>query len=119
MKVSYDNEPKALRVLGDGRCIYCFNIEQKHDEENPDMNVWECEQVEVFEPITQDRILSAVISDKWDNNYEQKLFNECMSAQMGIYTDGDAKIAKYQSFLRERKAIKEMVDADCNKLGIK
>ena len=73
--------------------------------------------------VTSNTILEAVIRDRWDNNYEQKLINEYNGAQLGIYgastTDEyKAVVQSYTDFLTERNTLKETVDADCAELGI-
>ena len=81
---------------------------------------WVCEEVEVWLPLSSNKITSAVISDKWEKNYEQKLVNEYNAAQLGVITgdEAQARVAAYTEFLSARAALKEQVDADCAELGI-
>lgn len=84
---------------------------------------YECEEVTVWKPITSNRITEAVITDRWPANHEQKLVNEYNAALLGVYGSkssdtAKAKIQAYTDYLTERAALKAIVDADCQELGI-
>lgn len=70
--------------------------------------------------MTSSKVVSAVISDRWEANHEQKLVNEYYSAVLGIIEgeEADAAIAAYKTFLVERRALKASVEADCAEAGI-
>ena len=55
----------------------------------------------------------AVINALWGNGVEQKLMNDYNSAKEGVFTGekATAAIDAYVDFLKERKAVKEAVDA--------
>lgn len=67
-------------------------------------------------PTTADNIFSTLLSAKYPANTESKLVNEYQSALLGILPATHKK--PYEDFLRDRLAIREMVDSDCNKLNI-
>lgn len=126
MKAIYDNEPQALQKVGDGSFRYRYDIEKRTvtyfelSDEGREVTQWECNEVIVWMPLSSNSITQAVLTDMWDNNYEQKLINEYNSAVMGLYDEETAqqKIEKYKEFLRARTELKEKVDADCKRLGI-
>ena len=123
MRAYYDLKPAKLYRLKQGVCRYVYDIE-KHTVDNgdgvPQMTQWSGEEVEVAEPLTSNRITQAVIADRWDADYEQKLINEYNAAKLWLYDDDTsaAKIDAYEAFLRERAALKAQIDADCEELGI-
>ena len=125
----YDNKPSTLEAVGNGAYLYRWNIEEvvpELTEENAGeekTSQWKCEEVTVWAPLSSNKITEAVISDKWDRNYEQKLVNEYNSAQLGLFgttksADAQTKIAAYKDFLTKRAALKAQVDADCAELDI-
>lgn len=125
----YDNKPSTLEAVGNGAYLYRWNIEEvvpELTEENAGeekTSQWKCEEVTVWAPLSSNKITEAVISDKWERNYEQKLVNEYNSAQLGLFgttksADAQTKIAAYKDFLTKRAALKAQVDADCAELDI-
>lgn len=133
MKAFYDEQPSVLESVGNGSFLYRRNIEGQtveqttEGEEEPvaTKTQYSCDEVTVYEPLTSNKITEAVIADRWNSTYEQKLVNEYNAASLGLIggskTSEEAKerIAAYKAFLEERAAIKEQVDADCANLGIK
>lgn len=113
----YDNQPSKLEKIGNGSYFYRFNI-QKIQQKESDKDQWQCDEVIVWEPLTSNNITKAVITEKWDNNYEQKLINDFNSVKLGINTD-ESKVETYTNYLKERQFIKEMIDLDCSNLNIK
>lgn len=134
----YDNKPSKLEAVGNGSYLYRWNIQEvkpESDEEKEtaaedgteaqaeNASQFSCEEVSVWEPLTSNKITEAVITSKWDANYEQKLVNEYNAAQLGLYgakTSEEAKahIKAYTDYLTERAALKTQVDADCAEFGI-
>lgn len=125
MKAYYDEKPSVISEVGNGSVLYRYGITE--------VEVWQgewlpstrkqyaCQEIVVWLPVTSDKITEAVITDRWDSNYEQKLVNEYNSAKLGLL-DKDAAarcIDAYTAYLRERIALKAQVDADCAALGIK
>ena len=128
----YDNKPSKLEAVGNGSYLYRWNIQEvkpesveKTSEEGAEAQAekvpqFSCEEVSVWEPLTSNKITEAVITSKWDANYEQKLVNEYNSAQMGLLSEEEAaaRTETYRAFLSERTVLKAQVDRDCEKLGI-
>lgn len=125
MQAFYSNKPSKLEAVGNGSYLYRWNITElepveREGQENGISN-WECEEVVIWKPLSSNKITETVISEKWGNDYEQKLINEYNAIQMGI-TDGAAKekgVNLYKEFLLERSRIKRQIDADCMELGIR
>jgi hypothetical protein len=127
MLAFYDKKPSVLEAVGNGSYRYRYNIEEEipevKDENASETNrsQWKCQEVTVWLPLSSNGITEAVISDKWENNYEQKLVNEYNAVQLGIITGEEAeeRVAAYKAFLTARAALKAQVDADCEELGIR
>lgn len=136
MVAFYDNQPTKLEAVGNGSFVYRFNIEKVENPSHANTDgttdqaeatvkeQWKCEEVTVWSPLSSNKITEKVITEKWDNNQEQKLVNEFNAANLGMY-DGSktsevakAKIAAYKAYLSERDSLKAQVDADCLELGI-
>lgn len=123
----YDAKPSKYEAVGNGSYLYRWYIEEIQVPNNSDsettVSKWQCEEVTVWLPVTPNKVTEAVITSKWDNNYEQKLVNDYNAAKLGVYgsttsTEAKEKVAAYTAYLNERKALKEQIDADCAELGI-
>ena len=127
MQAFYDNKPSKFEAVGNGSYLYRYNIQEveqtatQEEAAEETRKQWSCEEVTVWSPVSSNKITQAVIADRWDSDYEQKLVNEYNGAQLGVYTDEEAEaiIAKYKAFLTERAELKKTIDADCEELGIK
>ncbi len=130
MQAFYDNKPSKYEAVGNGSYLYRYNIQEVEQTDTQQETAeetrkqWQCEEVTVWSPVSGNKITQAVIADRWDSDYEQKLVNEYNGAQLSLYggskTSDEAKaiIAKYKAFLTERAELKQTVDADCEELGI-
>lgn len=123
----YDNKPSKYEAVGNGSYLYRWDIKEVQqptiDNSEEVVTKWQCEEVVVWNPITANKITEAVISSKWESNYEQKLVNEYNAAKLGIYgsttsEEAKARIQAYKDFLQARTDIKTQVDTDCTELGI-
>ena len=126
MQAFYDNKPSKFEAVGNGSFLYRYNIqevEQTDTQQEADgaRKQWTCEEVTVWLPVSSNKITQAVIADKWNSDYEQKLVNEYNGVQLGVYSDEEAEAitAKYKAFLTDRAELKKTIDADCEDLGIK
>lgn len=121
MKSIYDEKPAIIEMIGNGGWYYRWDIKEAAmgTEEEP-RTYWECQEVVVYAPLSSNKIVKAVIAEKWGLDVENKMLNEFNAAQLGIYDEAtaQAKIAKYKAFLSERAAIKAQVDNDCKAHGI-
>ena len=121
MKAFYDNVPSVMEAVGGGAWRFRWNIENVKDEDGQTGNAgWSCEEVTVYEPLSANKITEAVITQKVEPNYEQKLINDYNAAQMGITSGDEAKTAKerYKAFLTARAELKAQVDKDCQSSDI-
>lgn len=121
----YDAKPSKYEAVGNGSFIYRWNIEEIQVPDNSETTVskWQCEEVTVWSTVTPNKVTEAVITSKWDNNYEQKLVNDYNAVKLGVYgsatsTKAKEKVDAYTAYLNERKALKDQIDADCAELGI-
>ncbi|WP_373260929.1 hypothetical protein [Phocaeicola vulgatus] len=125
----YDNQPTKLEAVGNGSYVYRFNIEElvpvltEENAEEKKVSQWKCEEVTVWSPLSSNKITEAVITEKWDNNQEQKLVNEYNAANLGMLgaktsEEAKARIEAYKAYLTERASLKAQVDNDCLELGI-
>lgn len=120
----YDSKPAVMEAVGNGSYLYRWGIAEERVEpmeEGMEERVqWRCEEVTLWKPLTSKAVVKAVISEKWDSDYEQKLVNEYNSAMLGLYdaSEKEKRIQAYTDFLRQRNELKSMVDADCEELGI-
>ena len=137
MKAYYDEKPSVISEVGNGSILYRYGITEVEttqgqsqtdtdatEEQTATKKQFACQEVVVWSPITSNRITEAVITNRWDSNYEQKLINEFNAAQLGLLggakssDEAKACIAAYTDYLTERAALKAQVDADCVTLGI-
>jgi len=122
MEAYYDQKPDVLQAAGNGSYLYRYNIEEvTQEQENETISQWKCEEVRVWAPLSANKIVAAVLTDKWAVNSEQKYQNEYNAAQMGIYDEATAaeKVEAYKTFLSERAKLKAAVESDCEALGVK
>lgn len=133
-------KPSVFEAVGDGSTRYRFNIQeveveataqtsgdesQASEGDGEKRTQWQCDEVVVFAPLSANKITQAVISHKWDADFEQKLINEYNAATLGLIggskssDEAKAKIQAYKDFLTERSALKAQVDADCEDGGIR
>lgn len=117
MQALFDHRPQVLEAYGNDIYRYRYDIEDTSTEEGIQFSA---QEVKIYAPISANKITAAVIADRWDNNFEQKLVNEYNAAKLGIYSEEEAqaKINAYAEFLAARSALKLQVDNDCAALGI-
>lgn len=122
----YDNKPSKLEAVGNGSFFYRWNIQEVKPEsvkqtseegteyQTEKISQYSCEEVLVWGPLTANSVTEAVITARWDKNYEQKLINEYNAALMGMMDEAEKekKISAYRAFLQERDKLKKMVDED-------
>mgnify|MGYP007038456088 CR=1 FL=1 len=122
----YDNKPSKLEAVGNGSYLYRWNIKEKETEninhtseedagiQTTSSTLFSCEEIIVWEPLTANSVTEAVITARWDKNYEQKLINEYNAALLGMMDEAEKekKISAYRAFLQERDRLKKMVDED-------
>ena len=73
-------------------------------------------------PLTPNRITSAVITEAFPADYEQKLLNEYNAANLGMIPDKEETEKRrqaYTDFLRRRAELKKEIDDFCTEQGIR
>lgn len=86
------------------------------DPEKATGKMFQYDSLRMEEPMTGDHIFSTLLTAKYPANTESKLINEYQSALMGLL-DKSAK-KPYEAFLKDRIAIRDMVDRDCAAFNI-
>ena len=123
MKSNSTTKPDTLTAREkDGSRLYAYDITESTttDADGNETTAYDYQQVRVYEPITANKILAAVLAATFDQSYELKLVNEYNSAVNGLYDDDTATAKKeaYTAFLTERARLKAQVESDCATLGI-
>lgn len=126
-----NEKPAVIEDLNNGQGTFLYNhnikevlvvesemggIEITTDPDAATGTMYQYDSVRVEYPRTADNIFGTLLQAKYPSDRESKLVNEYQSAELGILSP-DAKVG-YENFLRDRKAIREMVDADCSTLNI-
>lgn len=127
--IHYDFKPSKLEANGNGSYTYRWGIQEVQVEnhlggsdnseqmEVENTTKWTCNEVIVWGMVTNDKLKKAVITHLWDSDKEAKIINDYNAAQLGILTERSATDG-YKEYLKQRKAIKEMIDNDCKELNI-
>ena len=102
MKANYQEQPSRLELMPDGYHKFRFNIEQITNGENTSFS---CNEVIIHGAVTTDKVISAVMTEKWGNGVEQKLINDYNEYK--LTGENQESEVKYLEFLRERKSLKE------------
>lgn len=125
-----DTMPEKIIDLNDGKGGFVYNygiqevteevtVEPAEEEEEPHtatVTKYRHNSVVMKAPKTQNHIIETLLTVKYPVNREQKLLNDYNAAREKILPTS-AKDG-YLDFLAEKKAIKEMVEADCAEYGI-
>ena len=129
MKTQSDHELSRLEAVGSGSYLYRWDIHaEKQEQPSEDGEgvttrlVWVAEEVTVWMPLTPNRITSAVITEAFPADYEQKLLNEYNAANLGMIPDREETEKRrqaYTDFLRRRAELKNEIDAFCAEQGIR
>lgn len=115
---------------GQGTFLYNFNIKEV-EVENTEMGdngnaetkgkatkskMWQYDSLRVEYPKTADNIFSTLLTAKYPAKTESKLVNEYQSAMLGLMDESAKK--PYEDFLKDRLAIRAMIDKDCETYNI-
>ena len=139
-----DTMPEKILDLNDGKggFIYNYGIEEVTEEvtvepasedegraggssdseaENPEPHTatvtkYRHNALVMAAPKTQNNILETLLAEKYPGHVEQKLFNDYNAAKEKVLPSSAKE--GYLQFLADRKAIKEMVEADCAEYGV-
>ena len=108
----YNHNIKEVKVIADKE----GGIEITTDAERATGTMFQYDSVRVEYPKTADNIFSTLLTARYPAKTESKLVNEYQSAMLGLLAES-AK-SPYENFLKDRLAIREMVDADCETYNI-
>lgn len=126
-----DEKPEVIYDLynGQGTFLYNHNIKEvsviKGDDgsvsiatekEKDTGKMYQYDSVRVEYPRTADNIFSTLLTAKYPAKTENKLLNEYQSAVLGLLDDSFKK--PYEDFLKERLAIRQMIDSDAETYNI-
>ena len=108
----YNHNIKEVKVIADKE----GGMEITTDAERATGTMFQYDSVRVEYPKTADNIFSTLLTARYPAKTESKLVNEYQSAMLGLLAES-AK-SPYENFLKDRLAIREMVDADCETYNI-
>lgn len=120
-----EKRPDVIFDLKNGQGSFLFNHNIKEVEaseldgfENDDVagTVFVYDSLRCEYPKTADNIFSTLLAAKYSPQRESKLLNEYQSAQNGILDESYKE--PYLDFLRDRLAIREMINNECETLNI-
>ena len=117
MKAFYDEKPKPFHKVGNGSYLYRYDIKSYEIDGMEDIETatgWKCQEVVIWGNLTKDKITRAVITDRWDNDLENKILNDYMASKQGVFgTDRNNECEiRYMEFLTEREALKSSINRD-------
>lgn len=114
MKSNSNVRPVAFLPLGDGSYHYNYNI-QEVEVAIPDSKkketAYNYEVARFWGTPTYDKVVKAVIREKYDETQEFGLINKYNAFALGLSEDPEDK-AEYEAYLTELQAIKVMVKQD-------
>ena len=117
MTAFYDNKPSVLEAVGNGSFLYRYNIEEVVPEltdENAGeekVSQWKCEEVTVWAPVSTDKVIEAVIREKYSASAELALVNKFNAYQQGLDVDASA-VSEYTDYLSFVAEVKRTVRKD-------
>lgn len=121
-----DSRPESFVDLGDGKggFVYNFNVEEQtvpvdpapEEEEAHSVTRYRYDSLTMEAPKTQNHILATLLAERYPADLESKLVNDYNAAREKLLPSSSKD--RYLDFLADRKAIKAMVEADCEAAGI-
>jgi hypothetical protein len=118
MKITgFSTKPDVLQSVGQQMTAYRWNIKETTTEHNGvTTRGFSAYEVMIDGTVTVAKIKQAVLNAMWGKDQEAKYINDFNAANAGIL---DASyIDVYKTFLTERKALKDKIDADCKLLNV-
>lgn len=117
MTAFYDNKPSVLEAVGNGSFLYRYNIEEVVPEltdENAGeekVSQWKCEEVTVWAPVSTNKVIEAVIREKYSASAELALVNKFNAYQQGLDVDASA-VSEYTDYLTFVAGVKRQARTD-------
>lgn len=104
MKASYNELPLRLQLMPDGHTKFRFEIEEITNNESTQ---FECREVDIKGAVTADKVIEAVIAEKWGHGVEQKLINDYN--EFKLTGENPEAESNYLEFLQLRKELKTYI----------
>ena len=117
MLAFYDNKPSNWEAVGNGSFMYRWNIEEvapeltEENAEQEKVSSWKCEEVTVWPPTTADKVIEAVIREKYSASDEIGLVNKFNAYQQGLDVEADI-VDEYTAYLSYVAEVKRQVRKD-------
>ena len=113
MRAFYDEKPSSFEAIGNGSYFYRYNIEEIANEED-NTTQWACHEVVIWGTLTREKVVEAVIGNRWSLSEENKILNDYIGATSDFFTaeENAAFVATYEDFLAQRKELKDNVNTD-------
>lgn len=111
MKSLSDIKPCTMLNAGGGRWLYNYNIVEVVKDEKTS---YECEQIEVTGEPTHEKLVSAIIREKYTESAELCIVNKYNAHNLGVVINPDA-VEQYKQLLLYVASVKEMVKTDLQK----
>ena len=117
MLAFYDNKPSNWEAVGNGSFMYRWNIEEvvpeltEENAEQEKVSSWKCEEVTVWPPTTADKVIEAVIREKYSASDEIGLVNKFNAYQQGVSSNASV-VSEYEEYLAFVLSVKDMVKKD-------
>ena len=103
----YNHNIKEVMVIKDGN----GSISVTDDKTKATETMYQYDSCRCEYPTTANNIFATLLTAKYPASVESKFINDYQAAGLGLLDD--TYKSGYENFLKDRKAIKEMIDADC------
>lgn len=116
-RVYYKSKPEKFEKTRNGVFL---RLDIKEDNRE-DIQMFSALEFFISFPVSVNKIFEIIMTNRYGNNFENKLINEYTSASLELYEPDICieKIVNYKKFLSERIALKQEVETICNEHDIK
>ena len=114
-------KPLTFHDLGDGTYHYNYNVKsviEKDPQTQTETPTFKYDQVIIHGTPTYNKIVAAVIRDKYTIDKELSLINNYNLYQQDAAKQDVKALTEYKTYLAERESIKEFGKKDCADYGI-
>lgn len=125
MKVSNNVYPAIFEPVGNGNWWYNYNIHevQMENMDGDMMTSYEYECIQIQGEVTSNKVLRAILAEKYPADVEQKLINDFNAMQLGVIPmtiDEEGEEVgpqRYMEYLQFRTEMKAQIEQDCKNNG--
>lgn len=116
-RVYYKSNPEKFEKTQNGVFLR-LDIKEDNSE---DIQMFSALEFFISFPVSENNIFETIMTNRYGNDFENKLINEYISARLELYEPDICieKIVNYKKFLSERIALKQEVETICNEHDIK